>query len=549
MIASHKENLQNRYANNVQSTPIYIDDAESGRKGYYCMGCTREMEAVKTKIVDRASYFRHYVKKNSPKNRCTYSDKTYRHKLAKENLLTNKRIKVPAVYKYSDNDSDPAILIKPAEIIEAHNVHAKLSFYEDESGNIKWTEATDFDTEYLLYKPDITFFDKTDTPILFIDITTSHKPDKDKLVSLLRLGIDAVSVIIPKASPVEIDQVFEHSQNTKWLYNKDEINTEYIRVPNGNTKGISHIDKEQRQLFAESNRCRKAQINNLIRAIGKVLESQPYRDTESKFESEISRVEKNTEELQDRLFNEEASLREKLSTKLEGETRAVDDEIDEIESRYANLEERYIRKAEELEGNGTEHLGSIRNLQYQIKSISGSPEEREINHRREIDNIERKIRDIEFDIDGVIADREASKRSYDKHIRQEEDKIRRDEEYREGIPESSRRKINDMVEKYRQEEIGIVENIKGSESTRDSFGERSKREQGELREEFETLHQSSTKAIENGNFGENPYLSEQYEAMLSAERHVSDYVEQEQPYSRLTKIRKFINSGEFKNWI
>lgn len=549
MIASHKENLQNRYANNVQSTPIYIDDAESGRKGYYCMGCTREMEAVKTKIVDRASYFRHYVKKNNPKNRCTYSDKTYRHKLAKENLLTNKRIKVPAVYKYSDNDSDPAIFIKPAKIIEAHTVRAKLSFYEDESGNIKWDEATDFDTEYLLYKPDITFFDKTDTPILFIDITTSHKPDKDKLVSLLRLGIDAVSVIIPKASPAEIDQVFEHSQNTKWLYNKDEINTEYIRVPNGNTKGISHIDKEQRQLFAESNRCRKAQINNLIRAIGKVLESQPYRDTESRFESEISRVEKNTEELQDRLFNEEAALRKKLSTKLEGETKAVDDEIDEIESRYANLEERYIRKAEELEGNGTEHLGSIRNLQYQIKSISGSPEEREINHRREIDNIERKIRDIELDIDGVSADREASKRSYDKHIRQEEDKIRRDEEYREGIPENSRRRILDMVEKYRKEEVEIVDNIKRCESTREGFAEQSKRKEDNLREEFETLHQSSTKAIENGNFGENPYLSEQYEAMLSAERHVRDYVEQEQPYSRFTKIRKFINSGEFKNWI
>ncbi|SJN45671.1 hypothetical protein FM120_16850 [Sphingobacterium faecium PCAi_F2.5] len=544
-----QENLQNRYANNVQSIPTYIDDAERGRHRYFCIECKKEMQAVKARIIGGTSYFRHYVEKNSPKNRCTYSDKAYRHKLAKENLLTNKRIKVPAVHKYSDNESDPAIFIKPAKIIEAHTVHAKLSFYEDESGNIKWTEATDFNTEYLLYKPDITFFDKTDTPILFIDITTSHKPDKDKLVSLLRLGIDAVSVIIPKASPAEIDLVFEHSQNTKWLYNNDEINTEYLRVPSRDTEGISHSDEEQRQLFAESNRCRKAQINNLIRAIGKVLESQPYRDTESRFESEISRVEKNTEELQDRLFNEEAALRKKLSTKLEGETKAVDDEIDKIESRYANLEERYIRKAEELEGNGTEHLGSIRNLQYQIRSISESPEEREINHRREIDNIERKIRDIELDIDGVIADRETSKASYDEHIRQEEDKIRKDQEYRKGIPESSRRRILDMVDKYRKEEVEIVDNIKRSESTRDSFEERSKREEGELREEFETLHQSSAKAIENANFGENTYLSEQYEAMLSAERHVRDYVEQEQPYSRLAKIKEFINSGVFKNWV
>ncbi|WP_312398381.1 hypothetical protein [Sphingobacterium sp.] len=186
MSDNHKENLQNRYANNVESIPIYIDDAESGLRGYFCMGCNKQMEAVKTKILGRASYFRHYVTKKDPQDKCTFSDKIYRHKLAKENLLINKRIKVPAVYKYSGNLSEPGILLKSAEVIEAYTAQANLNFYEDESGNIKWTKSNDFDAEYLLCQPDITFFDKTNTPFLFIEIATNHKPDKTKLLNLLR---------------------------------------------------------------------------------------------------------------------------------------------------------------------------------------------------------------------------------------------------------------------------------------------------------------------------------------------------------------------------
>ena len=42
---------------------IHIDSAESGRKGYYCLGCGKEMEAVKQKKdPTRQSYFRHSAK-------------------------------------------------------------------------------------------------------------------------------------------------------------------------------------------------------------------------------------------------------------------------------------------------------------------------------------------------------------------------------------------------------------------------------------------------------------------------------------------------------
>jgi len=356
-------------------------------------------------------------------------------------------------------------------------------------------------------------------------------------------------VIIPKASPAEIDQVFEHTRSTKWLYNNDEINTEYIRVPSGDTEGISHIDEEQRQLFAESNRCRNAQIRNLIQRIGKVLGSQSYRDIESRVEFEISRVAKNTEELQDRLINEEASIRTRIETKSEEQTKRIDEQICDVEKQYSDLEERYIRKNGEIEESRKRLIGSIGNLHYKIRSISGNSTEREYDHRREVENIERKIGDIELDIDGIFNDTRTSTERYYEHVKQEEEIIRRDQSYRAELPERSKRRICEMVEKYRQEEEGIDENITRNESIRGGFAEQAQRNEDELREEFAILNQSSIDEIEKGNFGENPYLSREYEALLSAERHVRDYVKLQCYYSRLTKIRKFIESVEYKNWV
>ena len=71
---------QNEFAENVKEEVIYILDAESGRKGYFCIGCKTQMQAVRTKIKGRKSYFRHDatdVKKNQ--RQCTFSNENYRH--------------------------------------------------------------------------------------------------------------------------------------------------------------------------------------------------------------------------------------------------------------------------------------------------------------------------------------------------------------------------------------------------------------------------------------------------------------------------------------
>lgn len=88
----------NVYANNVKGKVIHISEACSGRKGYFCLGCERELQAIISKIENRISYVRHDLKAVKNQKKCTYSDETYRHKLAKEILQRIKKIKVPVVY-------------------------------------------------------------------------------------------------------------------------------------------------------------------------------------------------------------------------------------------------------------------------------------------------------------------------------------------------------------------------------------------------------------------------------------------------------------------
>ena len=53
---------QNEYAKNIKGEIKFILDVESGRKGYWCLGCHEEMQAVRFTIAHYKSYFRHDAK-------------------------------------------------------------------------------------------------------------------------------------------------------------------------------------------------------------------------------------------------------------------------------------------------------------------------------------------------------------------------------------------------------------------------------------------------------------------------------------------------------
>ncbi len=173
------EEIQNFYALDVHSKEIYILDAVSGRKGYFCLGCSKEMQAVRSVIQGRKSYFRHDVEANKSKGKCTYSDETYRHKIAKEALQISKRIKLPAILKHNPGNQKDALLIKPPDYIEAHSVSIELSFYETDDGEVRWGKDIG---QNLLIRPNVTFFDNNGKPILLIEIVATHKLTEDKVV-------------------------------------------------------------------------------------------------------------------------------------------------------------------------------------------------------------------------------------------------------------------------------------------------------------------------------------------------------------------------------
>lgn len=103
------------------------------------------MEAVKPLQKKPRPYFRH-VATNVQTNQkpCTYSDETYRHKIAKEILVRIKCIKVPKVPKFPPKGFyGPTKQVSPPKIIVAFEVQVERDFYEDENQNLHWGRRSD----------------------------------------------------------------------------------------------------------------------------------------------------------------------------------------------------------------------------------------------------------------------------------------------------------------------------------------------------------------------------------------------------------------------
>lgn len=336
---------QNEYAKNVKGEHLFIMDAESGRKGYWCIGCDAEMEAVRRKKnLLHKSYFRHIAKdKKKGEIPCTFSNQDFRHNLAIDILQRTKRIKVPNLYKYAP-DGKSAKLIQEAKFIEAHSVKAELSFYEDDDGNVLFGKNPEIDNKNLLIRPDVTFFDIQGKPILLIEIVVSHKLNDEKKAKIRRLGIDTIQIIIPKESPENIAQNFLVTKNTKWVFNYVEQNTNYFQLPSGNTEGISQIDELQMGLLRESIICRRNQISNLIRSITKCVESQLYKRVEFNIGQEIQRIERATREHESRLEEIQRGIEIEISSEFRERREKLNERNRRFQSDKGDLERRYYSK-------------------------------------------------------------------------------------------------------------------------------------------------------------------------------------------------------------
>jgi hypothetical protein len=250
------------------------------------------------------------------------------------------------------------MLLEKAKFVTAHKVKSQLTFYEDDEGSVKYGKNPDVENKYSLIRPDVVFFNVSNKPILFIELVITHKVNSEKKIKLRRLGIDTISIIIPKSSEQEIEDNFKSTQRVKWEYNEKEANTNYIRVSSRTSEGVLEFDEHQKRLFEEDINCRKARLNNTLRTIKKCLLSKSYQRAEHNFESEISRIENATKAERQGLEEMESRFEKEISSELTGNFDAIKSEEETFREYCSNLESRYTEKAEsiKLEQEGVDEL-------------------------------------------------------------------------------------------------------------------------------------------------------------------------------------------------
>lgn len=526
-----RDEQQNVFAFDLKHEPVHISDARSGRKGYFCMGCDREMQAVKSKILGRSSYFRHDPKDVLRKGKCTYSDETYRHKLAKEILVRLKQIKLPAVYKYPPKgEAGLAYLLKESETLTAHHVEVQRHFYETDDGEIAWGSQVEANGKNLLIVPDVIFFNKENEPILFIELVVKHGITDEKKLKIRRLGINTVQVKVPKESPQEIERSFFTTDKTKWVFNYEQEITDYLRISKGNSEGISSIDEVQRQFYEETLRCRVSQIGNLVRSIKRCLESKPYREIDNAIRSEISRVERNTENNRERLQRIQEGINDEvyngLGAKRE-ELRIEENQIFKGENRvlqlFEKVQQRYKRKRESLETEKGHHESGVA-AELKRSGVTG------ITFSERKRDIEREIKSEELAIAAeqtVISQLEVNARTVPEKLKRLEEGVRRE------------------FAKRADDEKSAIERI---EEGRRTISERFEKLRGDVTERFNQLREESSNRIEERNAGGDTELSRRIKELLSIRGLLINYIEENSAYKRNRKAWECFKSGAYKNW-
>jgi len=366
---------------------MHISQAESGLKGYRCLGCHAQMVAnIQKKNPHWHSYFSHHASDvNKEKTECVRASKVYREKIARAILNRLKYVNAPAIYKDSPKSELDLLPMKieNRKKITASYTKAELSFYEDENGNVKWGKNSESSDKNLLIRPDVTFFNNEDKPILFIEFIVKNKITQEKFLKLSRIGIDTLQIIIPSKSEEEIEKALKSSRTYKWVHNEKEANTEYIPVPRRNSEEFSQINENERIIFEEDFRCRQAEINQLIRSIKGSLRSEQYRRIELDLNQKIQQVERNTETAEQRLADLEESNRREAFSRNSNEEEYEDNKYTGLERRYF-AEKRRLERVLETASINQHHRSKI------IKSIE--------NEETEIRRIEQESIDFEVEI-------------------------------------------------------------------------------------------------------------------------------------------------------
>ena len=547
---------------------LHISEAKSGLNGYYCLGCKREMQAAKG--TKRIHYYRHHAKNVDNNNiECVVASRKYRERIARDILQRLKELKVPEVLKLPPIGQDGLpMLLKHSETIKAYKVKSELTFYEDENCQIQFGQNPDIDERFLLIRPDITFFNEKDEPILLVEFVVSHKIDTEKKLKLKRLGLNTVQIIIPKKPGDEIEKALKSRTKVKWVYNEIEANTKYIFVSEATNNGVWSIDDDQRNIFEENYKCRANQIKYLIRTVKRALESQSYKRAEQLFESEIYRVERATEserqgleemegridnevrgQFRDRALNVE-SQRGNLSVR-EGKFR---EEFNDLDDRYQSKKEELRKKQEgvnrdkesELENGGTEK--SIR------ERFRGASQKLREDFEKRAGNFDQIIeRRVESNHQLSGESEELSEQFRELESQERDSFTERRNKLEEWVEIHSRTEGDSLSANIRKEERNVEELRDKERTLSKEFRELEKQEQERFREEKEILDNEESgfeESIREELIRELKHttneLPKRLKFVLEAQRVGRDYkiAHSEEQYYR--RAREIFNKGTWE---
>lgn len=510
---------------------IHINDAESGKKGYKCLGCEAEMIANKQKK-NRLykSYFRHHTVPSQNKLfECVRANKEYREKLAKDILNSIKQITVPSLYKLPKNNDINLLpnLIAGKKLIKAADTKANLVFYEDENGIVKWSKDIDVDEEAVLVNVDVTFFDNNDEPMLLILFGSKKKLTIDTYSKLSFLGINTLTVNIPSIPEEEIEKHLKNYRNYKWLYNAKEFSTEYIPVFKTDTTEILRVDENERIVFLQSFECRKHEIGELIRRIDNSLQSEFYRRTEFQLTELIQEAERDLQRERQRLGEVEESHREEA---LARNRRA---EVEE-RKRYSNLERRYLTKREELRGKNFARDTAIKRLNDTKNANTERREELEENikkGKREIKRLSKLAEQLQRNRPAVEARMEEEVFN---EVRGEaadiEAKIRTLEEDVRAYVEGERAEFEQLIRQARRDKEIEDEEINQLQQSQENINEI-------VRREFDTAREDKNSRFFKRNRG-----------LFKRRELESDYIENKRTENSYRAAREVFKKGTWKTW-
>ena len=557
MAKEKKEDFKSDWAySEKHQKNIHISEAESGLNGYRCLGCHAQMVAnIQKKNPNWLSYFSHYASDvNKEKVECVRASKTYREIIARSILNELKYVNAPAIYKYPSLGSDENLFpmkIESRKKISAAYTKAEVSFYENENGEIKWGKNPTITAKYLLIRPDVTFFNKDNKPILFIEFIVYSKIKPDKFLKLSRLGIDTLQINIPRKSEADIEKALKSSRTYKWVYNEKEANTEYIPVFRKDTEDLPQINDNERIFFDEDFKCRQAEINWLIRSIKRSLQSEQYRTIELGLNKQIQKVARNTESENQRLGDlEESNRRDALAR------NSIEEDYEK--KKHTSLEKRYSKKDRELRE-------AIR-----IKGSTQKDRRRLIVfidfEKAEIERIEQEEIDFEAEI------RERVQNEFSDSIRREREEINSLEEtirttidrelastngdiqffglLHDDIPGATAEKFREQIESLDAEIERLREKERGLDNTVfNEFSKKIKFEESEIeriRREEGIVEESARKEfdgeIENNTRG----LSREFTNLLEIQGVGHNYKEFKLIEARYKVARKFLGKGTWQ---